>query len=89
MLDGTQTSDCPGRHWNDADGVGMFFQLTALMFSCFGGSRRLTVIVTVTANINMLYAHRSVQGADPQCVCVCVCMYVCCEFQGLAALNNH
>lgn len=46
------------------DVVGMFFQPSALVFSCFEGVRRLTVVVTVTVNSNTLYAHVIKRGAD-------------------------
>lgn len=47
------------------NGVEMFFQLTALMFSCFKGMRRLAVTVTVTVNVDMLYAHIIERETDP------------------------
>lgn len=52
------------------DGIGMFLQLAALMFSCFAGVRPLAVLVTVTVNINMLHAHGIKPGADPLCGCL-------------------
>ncbi len=59
------------------DGVGMFFQLTALVFSCFEGVRGLAVIVTVTVHIDMLYAHKIERGTDPLCNYVCVRAHMC------------
>ena len=58
----TQTSDGRGRAAVMADGVGMFFQLTALMFSCSEVGRELALIVTVTVHIHMLHAH----GIEPR-----------------------
>lgn len=60
-LSKTWTSKCPGRA---RDVVGMFFQPSALMFSCFEGVRRLTVVATVTVNSDTLYAHVIKRGAD-------------------------
>lgn len=58
------------------DGAGMFFQLTALVFSCFEGVRRLAVIVTVTADVDMLYAHIIERGTDPlYSMCVHMCSH--------------
>lgn len=53
----TRTSDGRGRVAVMADGVGMFSQLTALMFSCSEVGRELALIVTVTVHIHMLHAH--------------------------------
>lgn len=60
-LSKTWTSKCPGRARDD---VGMFFQPSALVFSCFEGVRRLTVVATVTVNSDTLYAHVIKRGAD-------------------------
>lgn len=60
-LSKTWTFKCPGRA---RDVVGMFFQPSALMFSCFEEVRRLTVVATVIVNSDTLYAHVIKRGAD-------------------------
>lgn len=51
-----------------ADGVGMFSQLTALMFSCSEVGRELALIVTVTVHIHMLHAHAIQRRAARPCM---------------------